>query len=188
MSRRQLVELQIERLISPVGHKAEQETCNVKHWNGHPKHHDDPNHGDDLRVSVVKLNDLPCVQILVVFLQYLVGLFLITLASSVQALQRILSDPLTHGSHRSEPIDESSCENGDSYDTVPFSGEITIVTIEENAVESDRVQECHDQPIVTQVVIDQDQKDCSIEKLEDPHLGKCALDLLRDSMMSFKQR
>lgn len=178
MSRRQFVELQIKRLVRPIGHKAEQETCNVENWNSHPEHHDDPNHGDNLRVSVVKLNDLSSVQILIIFLQYLLGFFPILRASSVQALQRVLSDPLANGSHRSEPIDESSCENRDSHDTVPFRGEVTIVAIKENAVKSDSVQDRHDQPCVTQVVIDEDQQDCSIEKLEDPHLGKCALNLL----------
>ena len=170
MPRGQLVELQIKCLIRPIGRKAEQEACYVEHWDRYTEHHNYPNHRDDLRIPVVELNDRPRVKILIVLLHYLLRLLPVFRAASVQALQSILDDPLTNGSDRSEPIDESSCENCDANDTVPLSGEVAVVTVEKDTVESDSVQNGHDETVFAEVVIDEDQQDGCVEKLKDPHL------------------
>ena len=143
---RQLVELEIKRLICPVSDEAKQEASDIEDRDCYSEHHDNPDHGNELGVPIVKLNDFTRVHILVLLLQNLACLLWVARAAPIQALFRIASGPLSYSGNRREPIDYGSCENCDSNDTVPLSGKITIVSVEKEAVESGHFEECHDHP------------------------------------------
>ena len=77
MLRRQLVELEVESLIRPVCDEAEESAGQVQHRDGSSEHHNDPDHGDYLRETVIILNDLALVNFLVISLKNLSRLLLV---------------------------------------------------------------------------------------------------------------
>lgn len=141
----QLIEFEIKCLIRPVGDETKQEASDVEDRDSNSEHHDNPDHGNELRISIVKLDYFARVYILVFLLQNLACLLRVSRAAPIQALLSIAGSPLTCSGNRCEPIDYSSCENCDSNNTVPLSGKITIVSIEEEAVEPSHFEESHNQ-------------------------------------------
>ena len=124
-------------LVSPVGHKAEDESSDIKDRDCCGEAHHDPDHGDKNGETVLILDVGAEIHGFIFRLKQLLRLLLVAGASTIEATLDVAEEPEVHACDGDDAIDEGRGEDSDTNDLVPFRVKIDKVTIKEDVFKAD---------------------------------------------------